>query len=45
MCGIGVAVDNVISDVKDIADSVTLSNDKDGVVEWLDKNVLMNMEQ
>ncbi len=33
MCGIGVAVDNVISDVKDIADSVTLSNDKDGVVE------------
>ena len=45
MCGIGVSVDNVISDVKDIADSVTLSNDKDGVVEWLAKNVLMNMEQ
>lgn len=45
MCGIGVAVDNAISDVKDIADSVTLSNDEDGVAEWLTKNVLMGMEQ
>lgn len=45
MCGIGVAVDNAISDVKDIADSVTLSNDEDGVAEWLSKNVLMGMEQ
>lgn len=45
MCGIGVAVDNAISDVKDIADSVTLSNDEDGVAEWLEKNVLMSMEQ
>lgn len=45
MCGIGVAVDNAISDVKDIADSVTLSNDEDGVAQWLAKNVLMGMEQ
>lgn len=45
MCGIGVAVDNAISDVKDIADSVTLSNDEDGVTEWLTKHVLMGMEQ
>ena len=45
MCGIGVAVDNAISDVKDIAGSVTLSNDEDGVAEWLAKNVLMGMEQ
>lgn len=45
MCGMGVAVDNAISDVKDIADSVTLSNDEDGVAEWLTKNVLMGMEQ
>lgn len=36
---------NAISDVKDIADSVTLSNDEDGVAEWLAKNVLMGMEQ
>lgn len=44
MCGIGVAVDNAISEVKDIADSVTLSNDEDGVAEWLAKNVLMSAE-
>lgn len=44
MCGIGVAVDNAISDVKDIADSVTLSNDENGVAEWLAKNVLMSVE-
>ena len=45
MCGIGVAVDNAVSDVKDIADSVTLSNDEDGAAEWLAKNVLRNMGQ
>ena len=39
ICGTGVAVENAISDVKDVADSVTLSNDEDGVVEWLVKNV------
>lgn len=39
MCGIGVAVDNAVPDVKEIADSVTLSNDEDGVAEWLAKNV------
>lgn len=44
MCGMGVAVDNAISDVKEIADGVTLSNDEDGVAEWLAKNVLMSME-
>ncbi len=44
MCGIGVAVDNAISDVKAIADCVTLSNDENGVAEWLAKNVLMGME-
>lgn len=39
MCGIGIAVENAISEVKDIADSVTLSNDEEGVAEWLTKNV------
>ena len=40
-CGIGVAVANAVSEVKDIADNVTLSNDEDGVAEWLAQNVLM----
>ena len=40
MCGTGVTVDNAVSDVKDIAKSVTRSNDEDGVAEWLVKNVL-----
>lgn len=44
MCGIGVAVDNAISDVKAIADCVTLSNDQNGVAEWLAKNVLISVE-
>ena len=44
MCGIGVAVDNAIAEVKDIADSVTLSNDENGVAEWITRNVLMSAE-
>lgn len=40
MCGTGVAVNNAIQEVKDIADSVTLSNDENGVAEWIAKNVL-----
>lgn len=44
MCGTGVAVDNAIPDVKEIADSVALSNDENGVAEWLAENVLMNAE-
>lgn len=43
-CGVGVAVDNAITDVKNIADSITLSNDENGVAEWLAKNVLMTVE-
>ena len=42
-CGIGVAVANAVSEVKDIADNVTLSNDEDGVAEWLAQNVLMEL--
>lgn len=41
MCGTGVAVANAVSDVKDIADSIALSNDENGVAEWLAENVLM----
>lgn len=40
ICGIGVAVANAVSEVKDVADSIALSNDEDGVAEWLAKNVL-----
>lgn len=39
MCGVGVAVANAVADVRDIADSVTLSNDEDGVAEWIVKNI------
>lgn len=41
MCGMGVAVANAVAKVKDIADSVTLSNDEDGVAEWLEKNIII----
>lgn len=40
MCGTGVAVNNAIREVKDIADSVALSNDENGVAEWIAENVL-----
>ena len=41
ICGTGVAVANAVSDVKNAADSVTRSNDEDGVAEWIAKNVLV----
>lgn len=41
MCGMGVAVANAVPEVQAIADSVTLSNDENGVAEWLAQNVLM----
>lgn len=41
MCGTGVAVANAVSQVQTIADSITLSNDENGVAEWLAQNVLM----
>ena len=40
-CGIGVAMANAVSEVKDVADSIAISNDEDGVAEWLAENVLM----
>lgn len=35
-----VEVSNAITDVKAVADSVTLSNDEDGVADWIEKNIL-----
>ena len=39
VAGIGVAMGNAIDDVKAIADSITDTNDNDGVAKWLDKNI------
>lgn len=41
ICGMGVAVSNAVMDVKAAADYVTLSNDEDGVADWIEKNILM----
>ena len=38
ICGIGVAVSNAVADVKAVADCVTLSNDEDGVADWIVKH-------
>lgn len=38
--GTGVAVSNAVTDVKAVADCVTLSNDEDGVADWIEKNIL-----
>lgn len=37
LCGIGVAMVNAIQEVKDIADVITLSKEKDGVAVYLKK--------
>lgn len=44
MCGTGVAVANAVPDVKDAADCIALSNDENGVAEWIAQNVLMSEE-
>ena len=41
MCGIGVAVDNALPEVKYAADALTSSNDEDGVASWLRSQILM----
>ncbi|MDE6743750.1 MAG: Cof-type HAD-IIB family hydrolase [Lachnospiraceae bacterium] len=40
ICGTGVAVSNAVEDVKVVADCVALSNDEDGVADWIEKNIL-----
>jgi len=39
-CGIGVAMENALDEVKAAADSVCDTNDNDGVSKWLEENVL-----
>lgn len=36
-CGIGVAVENALSEVKNAADEITESNEQDGVAKWLER--------
>lgn len=36
-CGKGIAVSNAIQEVKQVADDITLSNDEDGVVKYLER--------
>ena len=40
MCGKGIAVSNAIPEVLAVADEVTLSNDEDGVADWMRRNCL-----
>lgn len=40
ICGIGVAVENAIDEVKKIADYITDSNENDGVARFIEKHVL-----
>lgn len=37
LCGIGVAVENALSEVKNAADEITESNEQDGVAKWLER--------
>ncbi|MCP1224807.1 Cof-type HAD-IIB family hydrolase [Sebaldella sp. S0638] len=38
--GIGVAMENAVSDLKEIADEITLSNEQDGIAKSLKKHIL-----
>ncbi|MCL2203111.1 MAG: HAD family hydrolase [Defluviitaleaceae bacterium] len=38
-CGIGVAVDNAIDEVKNVADFICDSNDDDGVAKWISERI------
>jgi len=39
-CGIGVAVENALDEVKEVAKYICEANNNDGVAKWLEKNVL-----
>ena len=40
LCGRGIAVAYAISEVLEIADEVTLTNDEAGVAVWIERNIL-----
>ncbi len=39
-CGIGIAVGNAVDSVKQVADFICLTNNDDGVAEWIKANIL-----
>lgn len=39
MCGRGVAMQNAIDEVKQCADDITLSNNADGVADWINRHI------
>lgn len=39
-CGVGIAVDSALGEVKAVADYICDTNDNDGVAKWLEENVL-----
>ena len=39
-CGIGIAVENALDEVKDVAKYICGSNNNDGVAKWLEENIL-----
>lgn len=42
ICGIGVAMDNAVQEVKNIADDITLSNEEDGVAVHLEEMIMLS---
>lgn len=40
ICGRGVAVSNAVTEVKTAADWIALSNDEDGVADWIERHIL-----
>ena len=44
MCGIGVAVFNGVTEVKNAADYITESNDADGVAKFIDEEILKHIK-
>ena len=40
-CGLGVAVSNALPDVVEAADQTTLSNEEDGVADFIERSVLI----
>ena len=45
LCGTGVAVANAIPEVREAADEITLSNDEDGVAQWLADHCLKKTKE
>ena len=40
VAGVGVAMANAVDHIKEISDYITLSNDEDGIADYLEKFVL-----